>query len=406
MRRPAPGGTNWFQLYVVLGVSILLVWLFKNSTVESVDRQCRGAIIVVLGFLPLIFFAAQQKRNYFPLFPLNTAYYAFGFGLGGFSLSTIRWEGRAFPDDVRMAQFVVMTGIICQCLGYFLGRGTSLFARPTLTPLSPRQLRICGWLMFVFSLIPFVVAGILKIPSVGMLFRIAGMAGVTLLFHSAITGNMKRIELAIFSVLALFVYWQGILTGSMAEGLRFGMIFAVVALYAQRAHVAVIIGGISVVVLFLLNPVKGEYRAVAWNSWRATELSSFEKTQIFYDLTSQYWTGRIDGDDEERNSTLDRLNQFPLLYIVVADTPTPVPYWNGETYFDIVYSLVPCIFWPNKPNKRTGNEFGQRYYILHSRDNVTSLNLPWLVEFYANFGWIGVSTIHDLNLGWKQVVLD
>jgi hypothetical protein len=75
---------------------------------------------------------------------------------------------------------------------------------------------------------------------------------------------------------------------------------------------------------------------------------------------------------------------------VVRLTPDYVPYWKGETYWPIVWKLVPRIIYPDKPMEVSGQLFGHRYGFLSPDDFVTSYNLPQLVEFYANFGWAGV----------------
>jgi hypothetical protein len=75
---------------------------------------------------------------------------------------------------------------------------------------------------------------------------------------------------------------------------------------------------------------------------------------------------------------------------VVKDTPARVPYWNGQTYTPLFTSFIPRILWPEKPEIRTGNDFGRRYKYLGPFDYTTSFNLPWIVEMYANFGEFGI----------------
>ena len=37
-----------------------------------------------------------------------------------------------------------------------------------------------------------------------------------------------------------------------------------------------------------------------------------------------------------------------------------------------------------------GQDFGHRYSYIETYDRSTSINFPFLIEFYANFGWTGV----------------
>ena len=71
---------------------------------------------------------------------------------------------------------------------------------------------------------------------------------------------------------------------------------------------------------------------------------------------------------------------------VIQRTPSPVPYWKGGSYVSLVGALVPRVLWPDKPQKDLGQRFGHRYGYLASGNTSTSINFPWLIEMYANFG--------------------
>ena len=87
---------------------------------------------------------------------------------------------------------------------------------------------------------------------------------------------------------------------------------------------------------------------------------------------------------------LSRVSHVMTFAEVVRLTPDYVPFWGGETYWPLVWKLVPRALFPDKPLEITGQEFGHRYGFLSPDDWVTSYNLPQLVEFYANFGPAGV----------------
>lgn len=86
----------------------------------------------------------------------------------------------------------------------------------------------------------------------------------------------------------------------------------------------------------------------------------------------------------QRSALLD------LFTDVVRQTPEAVPYWGGETYGSLIGAFVPRFLWPDKPVKMLGVTFGHRYHYLYENDWSTTINLPFLVEFYVNFGVIGV----------------
>ena len=75
---------------------------------------------------------------------------------------------------------------------------------------------------------------------------------------------------------------------------------------------------------------------------------------------------------------------------VVEFTPSQIPYWDGETYYPLLYKPIPRLIYPDKPVEVTGQTFGHRYGFLNPEDRTTSYNLPQLIEFYINFGIVGV----------------
>ena len=87
---------------------------------------------------------------------------------------------------------------------------------------------------------------------------------------------------------------------------------------------------------------------------------------------------------------IHRLSRHLLLAKVVEHTPSSVPYWYGETYKLTLTNLVPRIIWPEKPREVAGQKFAHRYEMIAPENTATAINLPWIVEMYANFGQMGV----------------
>jgi hypothetical protein len=54
------------------------------------------------------------------------------------------------------------------------------------------------------------------------------------------------------------------------------------------------------------------------------------------------------------------------------------------------FKPVPRFLMPDKPEEMSGQVFGHRYGFISSENLTTSINLPQLVELYANFGLPGV----------------
>jgi hypothetical protein len=99
--------------------------------------------------------------------------------------------------------------------------------------------------------------------------------------------------------------------------------------------------------------------------------------------------GRIQTDDVV-DAHEGRLDMLSIMSIVVEATPESVPYWDGYTYSDLIWHVVPRVLVPDKPALSMGQEFPRRYALIQWFDTETSYNLSQIVEFYINFGWIGV----------------
>ena len=66
--------------------------------------------------------------------------------------------------------------------------------------------------------------------------------------------------------------------------------------------------------------------------------------------------------------------------------------------------MIPRAVWPDKPLEVTGGLFGKRYGLIKPTDRM-SLNLPWHIETYVNFGSLGV-VIGMALIGAFLAVLD
>lgn len=78
------------------------------------------------------------------------------------------------------------------------------------------------------------------------------------------------------------------------------------------------------------------------------------------------------------------------LQYVTDLTPARIPYWHGATLQNLATNAMPRVLWPDKPREELGQWFGHTYRMLNPDDADTSMNLPWLVELYINFGIAGV----------------
>jgi hypothetical protein len=85
--------------------------------------------------------------------------------------------------------------------------------------------------------------------------------------------------------------------------------------------------------------------------------------------------------------------QWPYLSLNIAIKKTPeiIPYLWGESYLPFFFKIFPSLIFKHQYQENFGNKFGRLYEIANYQDYQTSFNVPFITEFYINFGIIGVS---------------
>jgi hypothetical protein len=187
-------------------------------------------------------------------------------------------------------------------------------------------------------------------------------------------------------------------TGMLSSTIVFGLFLAVVA-FRYRPRLAVTLAVLSVGFLIVLNPVKLEFRQMTWFGGEQNSASAVQRARLLAQLAENYYfpaqfPAQYGSPSEDHinmfGGLANRLSMINFLSRVVSMTPSTIPYWGGYTYRSLFTKFIPRFLWPGKPQELTGNEFGHRYGFLDEADDTTSLNLPWIVELYANFGTWGI----------------
>jgi hypothetical protein len=165
------------------------------------------------------------------------------------------------------------------------------------------------------------------------------------------------------------------------------------ALWAGRPRIEprwIVAGIAGFLIAIAVRGVMSDFRRVTWNVPQLPPFS--QRVQLMRSLLSdrlenEGMLSTLSGGGRtvaQRSATMD------LFADVIRRTPSEVPYWGGATYYSLVGVLIPRFLWKNKPTKELGQAFGHRYRYLHHTNKKTSINLPVLVEFYANFGAFAV----------------
>ena len=236
------------------------------------------------------------------------------------------------------------------------------------------------------SAFPAALGGLLQFVSMLTYFG-AGLL-LILLVEKRLSGRGKML---FFAGIAAAVVVR-LATGSMANVAYFG-IFLALCVWIARGDLpfkTVLAAAVLMVSLVTLRGLAGEYRRQVWFSGES--VSAAGGAGLMLDLlvkqAESQGVGQVVLTGFE--TTIGRSANTDLFADVIRSTPDQIPFWNGNTYLSLVGLAVPRFLWPDKPTKELGQAFGHRYGYLHPNDTSTSINFPYLIEFYANFGEWGV----------------
>jgi hypothetical protein len=306
--------------------------------------------------------------------------------LGGFG-SYVR------PEDYAAAVDAAVLGWAGVLVGLRLSRAVLPDGLPVVPALRldvalawARRLAVVGSLvdlLLVTTVVPVVLG------SLAVFVLTVGRFGLALGVLLVARGHGRRSDVLVLAVCmavtAVALLSSGILSGLLFLGVTVGFgLWAGRGVLRRREVVAALALVLTVVTLRGVIP---EFRDIAWYSGDRYSLP--DRIALMASLVEE----RIDSEGEEADLLGTGAEQVgkrsaaaDLLADVIQRTPADVPYWRGETYVSLVGALVPRLLWPDKPEKNLGQRFGHRYSYLDVHDTGTSINLPWLVEAYANFG--------------------
>ena len=234
--------------------------------------------------------------------------------------------------------------------------------------------------------IPVVLRGLLYFTS---MFSLLGISLLTILaVQQRLSGRERWILYAGILLTALLRAGSGLVSNVVILAIT---IFLAVWAGGGRLGIRwIFIAALSLSAMVGMRSVAMEYRARSW--FAETQLSLPGRALLMGKLLVDkvQAEGAVATVQDGWSIIAGRSANLDLLADVVRQTGGTVPFWGGETYLSLVGFAVPRFIWPSKPTKTLGQDFGHRYGYLDSWDTWTSINLPFLVEFYANFGEIGV----------------
>ena len=362
------------------------------------------AVLYVLCCLPALFFLGGHGLR-IPVMPIWGIMYFFTFSPS--TLSSESFE-RTFmfvsPEVVMTAIQLTVLGAALLLLAFYgpLGMWAEVRVGQKVSgpPLDPRQMERRGMWFTLLGIAVRYLSGFIHLPvAFAQLITLGiglGSFGMVCLLLLQLRGQLP--------ILLIFLLWGVAVPTHVMLGLASGLLAEVLAVLmpllfcytGERRKIPW--PAITVTVLCFIpfaGSVKSQYRQMTWGSEEGpvnAASSPFDKAFAFVELA---FTHLVEGGTgtyaEQTESTALRYSQLEAVVYVMEQTPSVIPFWEGETYSDLLWSLVPRFLFPSKPIKQLGQVYGHRYGILDEWDSSTSVNVPHqVIEMYINFGPVGV----------------
>jgi len=379
--------------YVALA-SCAIVFFTYVTLLQANDSISRlqaayAAVIVLLGAVPsLVALINESERALIPLMPLHGIFYSATFGLPALSTKT-SWLS-VDAEIISEALELTIFGLLCLYIGYYSFKKYAARIRPiAVRSTSTFQQVTVGWLFFG-GFLAFQFAPVLRtLPSVGQLSVPVGYLSLGILTLLALSGKLSRVSVLLLIMAIGLTLLLTTLSGSLASAVFF-LVFIGIIIWNKTRRFPTYVAVSILLIAILLNPVKMIYRDFVWYG-NNSSASVYEKAILLVEVVQEYYS---DSDIlevlDQDTTTINRLSHISTLAYVVDLTPKLVPYWRGDSYRTLWTSFIPRALWPEKPEATIGQDFGHRYFLISESNLFTSINLPWLVEFYANYGVLGV----------------
>jgi len=225
--------------------------------------------------------------------------------------------------------------------------------------------------------------------TVGIDIGYVGLSGLWLMaLRRELQGPMRHLLLLMATALMCGLE---LIQGELAGLLLIGLLLFACYLHVRR-RIPWLLVAVALPLLLVLSGVKTALRAIApdWNQVGLTQ-----RVENYRLAGAAFWQNPAAYDVSQ--TLLARMSDINLLAVVIARSPDPVPYWDGATYTSLLWLPVPRLLAPAKPVLAA--DFGHRYGFVAPSDYVTAVNMPTLVELYANFGgWGAIAGMFCLGM--------
>lgn len=376
------------KILVLSAISFLIYSYLTLDYYIPLIHYILGSIVIILGIIPSLIYLKQVKMESVPLLPLVGLFYAFSFGLVGFE--NVFRNFYVTQTALTSVLILAIMGLISLYTGYYLV-GKNLFRKIKPFHLNAnidnKKISFYGWLLeliYIFYLL--FLRDKLFLDNFDQLLDIVSLLGKGFLFYLILKGEMTKTKTVLFSLLTIFEFIIAFTSGHLAWVISLSMFFSVIYLFIKK-KIPIFVAIFVIAFFYTFQSVKADYRLYIWGL-NNQSYNLFDRLKIFTDLAIESKNGS--GNISTFSLTLQRIDNLGTTAVVWMKTPSEIPFQYGESYAPLLTKFIPRFLWPSKPKENFGNIWAKWYDLLQPNDYVTSYNLPWLTEFYMNFGIMGV----------------
>jgi hypothetical protein len=400
VRPVSPTGGRMFWL--ALAVFLLALNYYAPAGPTLLERSIASAIFVA-AFAVVWYWIYRSREIDYGFLPVVLITYCLEYALPIFTLKIYSMEvftTVSLPDwAVEKSLLLSLIGLVCLVAGYYYpGRRRIAEALPHLRmQWSDRKAVIWMSLFFaVLGLGVFIVTLKLHLsPEIQAYVNrptdFFNLAIITLLLLQLRNELGWGYAVLLWVVLVPVYTLIGLAQGALGFSLR-ELTALLIAYTTLRRRIPWSMLALGLLAFLFMQPIKGTLRSMVFAGRTANvEQDQTQKLQALA-LVSEQGLSIVQTLDPRDIIALatERLAGEMVFATVVTRTPSEIPYWNGASYYPLLFVAIPRLFYRDKPSDLPGNVLGHQYGILQPDDNTTSINLMQLLELYGNFGPIGV----------------
>jgi hypothetical protein len=383
---------------VLLGIGLLSLNLYAPGKPTIIERVL-ASFIIVGASVPAFLWLSGRERG-IPLLTYFGGIYSVYYALPIFLLeqySRAYYIPRIIPHTyIEQALLYSLVGLGALYLGYYSSihrRLNDILPRFKLDWGPTSHIRYVSIFLGILGIFTFYIKMVLDLPLAFQqaieLLKDLSLISMVLLFVLQLDGRLRVLDKCfLWGLLVPTRLMLAMGTGATAQVLEVVLILVVgYTSVNHRIPWKIILMGAAL--FFLLRTAQVPFRTLTWNV-EPGDLSPQSKFTLYLMTINEILTGKAMSVKEAYDIGTSRLSHLMTFAEITGATPDFVPYWLGETYYPLLFKIIPRFLYPDKPLEVTGQTFGHRYSFLAADDYVTSYNLPQLIEFYANFGVFGV----------------